>query len=287
MKISLYDQFEDAFPVRRFDEGFFDRSTLAYIKAFDSAGGNSLQRENIVNDWIASGQPCTFAHYAYRKGLLEVIVHDDSVFPERREDIIAGIRGKIEKWKDRYRDGKTVGFFLCFTGARFVPMPRSIKAADFIRELSESIFQVEAAMNKPVFFDVFSSGGERAAAESLPINFFCTQGAGSNWRNRHFPGGIAFSVNSGEQLARLVSKTNGRCPIQLSKFYESHARATLNSAEDCDLTGSVGDELEFACNFDPDVMLPSDWFSDNEKQDRSGRPVKSVYRFSEAAERSL
>jgi len=161
--------------------------------------------EGVLNEWLASHQPCLFGRSAARQGLLSHCFLFESDLMNSDTHIREVIQGARTEWTRRGFNGEKNGFVISAISPRLAHA-RPGPALKAVAQRLCTLYLLEDVECDRVYLDdlFLQAPGENGHVWRwrAGVNYFAANGDGRWWHDHRMPGGIAFSVNSVGHMAR-------------------------------------------------------------------------------------
>lgn len=161
--------------------------------------------EPVLNEWLASHQPCLFGRSAARQGLLSHCVLLESDLFDSDTHVRDTIQAVRTEWTRRGFAGERSGFVVSAISPRLA----YAKPGPVLKALARricSLYLLDEVACDTVYMDdlLLQAPGQngRVWRWRAGVNYFAANGDGRWWQDHRIPGGIAFSVNSVGHMAR-------------------------------------------------------------------------------------
>lgn len=216
-----------------------------------------------IKRWIASHQVCLFAQYAARHDLLDyIVVFEEELVAAPKATFEKAQRGRLAAQKRMY-ERASMGWLAIVVSRRFAEAAPDSTS----RELALALLQGltgsssvgsgdEIALSRVYLRDDLTPSS--ALCWESPVNFFSAQADGRWWRDRTFPGGLAFSVNS-------VGHSATAALIPPNTEY-NWAVKTLERTASCEVSRS---DASYSAPYRLDSCLPAEFFEGPEPTTRA------------------
>ncbi|MCW5775360.1 MAG: hypothetical protein KIS87_02795 [Phycisphaeraceae bacterium] len=166
---------------------------------------SAAKAEAVLNEWLASNQPCLFGRSAARQGLLSHCVLFEPDLLNSDTHIRDAIQAARTEWTRRGFNGERSGFVVSAISPRLAyAKPGAILKA-IAQRLCSLYLLDEVECDRVYLDDLFLQApghNGRVWRWRAGVNYFAANGDGRWWQDHRMPGGIAFSVNSVGHMAR-------------------------------------------------------------------------------------
>ncbi len=222
------------------------------------------QKAAVLNRWLLLRQPCFFARFAARHGLLcytfvtEEEIRDDLVGAAKR------IHAAQEEVGRSFFEGRSMGWVLVLvsrTLALAAPdgSARRLAAKLFDLLLRDTRLASDGTTNLELDRIWLRDRNDplRPLCWESPYNFFSAQADGRFWKARRFPSGWAFSLNSvGHSVAANLLTPNAGL---------KWAQGTMIRTPGVQLSPRAS---AYTCDYDTDALLPEEFFAKMQARQR-------------------
>ena len=159
----------------------------------------------VLNEWLASKQPCLFGRSAARQDLLSHCVLLESDLLKSDTHIRDTIQVARTEWTRRGFNGERSGFVLSAISPRLAYAKPGTALMAVAQRLCSLYLLDDVECDRVYMDDLFlQAPGQngRVWRWRAGVNFFAANGDGRWWQDHRMPGGIAFSVNSVGHMSR-------------------------------------------------------------------------------------
>jgi hypothetical protein len=264
----------------------FSPDIAAVNDAFGDQRADEGSLASVLVRWIRDSQPCAFARHAASAGALTVAIVTSDDLSRGLGFVANKIETTRRRWlRDAY-EGASFGLIIIFTAKRLVQASPDAAlmalATRFASIFARRAVNQDEVVLAPVFLR-HESDASLAYRWECPVNLFAVQGDRRWWHHRRMPGGLALSVNSVGHMMKAQAIAAGLKPQEINRRGVDWALRTIQQSSRSEFGSGVElvahndgicrgpdsavlrlDRFRndvYAARFDPDVAVPSIFFS--------------------------
>jgi hypothetical protein len=208
------------------------------------AAKDDSDRARILNEWLASRQPCLFGKIAAKNGMIEFCFLTEGDLAEEDGSLEAKIRAAHERWWDSALQGQKSGFVVLCISPRLALARPDHNLLEFGRRLAQLYLHRDEIAPDQIYLDqafleVPARPTTRLFRWDAGVNVFAAAADRRWWQDHRIPAGFGFSVNSVGHMVKSAELTNA--------LIDYHKLLDLNSDQDApNAVDSLGKALVLA-----------------------------------------